>query len=413
MKPVFILWIQALVLPMGFPGMDWQQWRGPNRDGVVDVTLPEMLPKTLEKLWQREIGAGYSSPVSWNGLIFITSRREGKEWLSAIHSTTGAPKWEIGYSAPFKANSYATKYGEGPFATPLVNGGKVITVAVDGTVRCFDAMEGKELWIKAFTGNLTGDRLLFCGNTVSPLAIPNGVVVHVGDETHGRMQALSLNSGEELWRWEGDISGYASPLIASLGGVKQLISMTQNQVIGLDPNNGELLWSYPWQVQWRENIPMPLVHGNGLILSGREQDELLKLTVEKVNDTWRLTKAWSQKRVPLYMSSPVILGDTMVGFTHKKKGMFFALNASSGAVLWESPGRLGENAALLLVGNRILGLSTEGQLIVFPVQASQYAPESQYQVSDKETWAHPLLMSDGVVVRDSMSVSFWKYTASP
>jgi len=387
----------------------WQQWRGPARDGVLDWALPDPLPKTLEKVWQVDVGAGYGSPVGAKNRLYLPVRKQDKEWLLCLNATTGELVWEKSFDADFRENSYATNYGKGPFATPLLQNGKVVLVTVTGQVHCLDADSGDELWARPFDAALTGERLLFCGNTVSPLAFEDWVIVHVGDETHGRMAAYHLETGKEVWAWSGDISGYASPALMVFEGRSQIVSATQNKVAGLDPRSGKLLWEYPWQVRWRENIVMPVQHGDGFIISGREQGVILKLNVAKNGDEWALTKAWESDALAMYMSSPVLIGDRLFGFSHKLKGHYFAMNAKTGDVLWQGPGRSGMNAVLLGAKTRLLGLSTEGELVVFPQNATSFEPLATYQVSKEQVWAHPLFLDGVMIVKGTAKLSAWRF----
>lgn len=391
------------------PTASWQQWRGPQRDGAVAAKLPAVLPEQLRQVWRMEVGEGFGSPVAKGRHLFVPVRKAGREWLLCVDARTGTLVWERDFQADFKPNPYATKYGEGPFATPAISGERLVLVTVTGQVHCLDPQSGNTLWQQAFDSELTGDRVLFCGNTTSPLMMENQVVVHVGDETHGHMAAFELATGKLKWRWAGDIAGYASPILARFDGVAQIVSITQNKIVGIHPQNGNLLWEFPWQVQWRENIVMPLQHGNGIIVSGREQGATLKLQVAKVGSQWQVKEVWRNEDLPMYMSSPVIVDDHLIGLSHKRKGQFFRMNASNGQALWQGPGRTGQNAALLAFADHVLALTTSGDVILFDATAPTYSAKATYKVSDSETWAHPLWHDKTLYVKDRLHLTAWKF----
>jgi outer membrane protein assembly factor BamB len=309
----------------------------------------------------------------------------------------------------FKENSYALKFGKGPFSTPLVADGLVYTLGVTGEVVALDADKGSVVWHESFAGDLTGDRLLNCGNTVSPLLFENRLITHVGDETHGRMTAYHPKTGKKIWTWEEDIAGYASPIAAIFDGKQQIVSMTQNKIVGIDPANGKLLWSHPYKVEWRENIITPVVHGNGIIVSGREQGATIKLDILRNGNTWRVEPVWSNQEQVMYMSSPVLASNRLYGFSHKNKGQLFMLDATTGKTLATGPGRKGENAQLVRTEKHLLALFTSGELTVFPLNnTSLEEPIKTYQVSETPTWPHPILIKTKVLIKNNLFLSSWK-----
>jgi len=388
---------------------EWRQWRGANRDGATSLAAPDPLPEKLTRAWRTEVGLGYGSPVAMEGRVFLLTGDGAKERVLALDPENGQILWRHEYSVAFKENSYAVKFGKGPFATPLAAGGKVYTVGVAGAVHCLDAQSGALVWRADFDGELTDDRLLFCGNTASPLAYGDTVIVHVGDETHGRMVAYDKDSGREHWAWEGDIAGYASPVLAELDGKTQIVTLTQNWIAGIDPETGALLWRRPYKVEWRENIVTPLIHGDGVIVSGREQNAVMKLAVLREEGAWRSQPLWRNEATPMYMSSPVLENGRLFGFSHKKQGHLFCLDPASGEAIWQGPGRLGESAALVAFEGLLMALTTDGSLLALDPKRDEYAPLRRYEVADSAAWAHPLPTSKGLLIKDKAHLTAWRF----
>lgn len=95
----------------------------------------------------------------------------------------------------------------------------------------------------------------------------------------------------------------------------------------------------------------------------------------------------------------------MYGFSVLKKGQFVALDAATGKTLWQSPGRLGENAAILNLGGKaLLVLTNEAKLIVLPVSSKEYAPAAEYTVANSPTWAHPVLLGNRILIKDETTL---------
>ncbi|MGH9314643.1 MAG: PQQ-binding-like beta-propeller repeat protein [Vicinamibacterales bacterium] len=128
-------------------GQEWAQWRGPTRDGVVSpATVPRDWPASLRRAWRVEIGEGYSSPVAANGRVFVHSRRDPDELVSAIDAANGQVIWQQKYAAPFSKNQYAVRMAKGPNSTPLVVGGRLYTLGATGVLTAWSADTGALVW---------------------------------------------------------------------------------------------------------------------------------------------------------------------------------------------------------------------------------------------------------------------------
>ena len=67
-------------------------WRGPRLDGVVSAgSTPAAWPASFTRVWSAAIGEGYSSPVASGGLVFVHSRRDPEEVVTAVHLDSGKP----------------------------------------------------------------------------------------------------------------------------------------------------------------------------------------------------------------------------------------------------------------------------------------------------------------------------------
>src|SRR5262249_34831828 len=82
---------------------DWQQWRGPNRDGVWSETgIPEKFPREgLKARWRAPVGPGWSSPVIVQGRVYVTDselrRPKAKERVLCFSEASGKPLWTYAF----------------------------------------------------------------------------------------------------------------------------------------------------------------------------------------------------------------------------------------------------------------------------------------------------------------------------
>jgi outer membrane protein assembly factor BamB len=408
MRFTFLVTILALALSNSLPGQEWPQWRGPERDGVVNgVELPAVWPGRLTQKWKVNVGEGHSSPIVSGGRIYQFSRLNDEETIAAINPATGDVDWRTSYAAPYSLNSSAAAHGKGPKSTPVISEGKLCTLGIGGILSCFDATTGKTLWQKEFSKRFRNTWPLY-GTAMSPIIHDGMLIAHVGGDGGGALAAFDPATGKEKWSWPGDGPGYTSPIIVELGGVIQLVTQTERKTIGLDPDTGSLLWEIPFETPWVQNVVTPIVHGGALVVSGLS-NPTMALRVHKTDGRWTTEKLWESPEASMYMNSPVLHGNFAFGFTNRNSGQYFCLDAASGAVLWKGAPRSGDNAAVLLAGDTLLLLTDEAELTVARVDPERFEKIHEYSVADSPTWAHPVLLEGGIVVKDLNSLTLWAW----
>jgi len=104
------------------------------------------------------------------------------------------------------------------------------------------------------------------------------------------------------------------------------------------------------------------------------------------------------------MSNPVLADGLLYGLSVRKRGQIVALDAASGALKWATEGRTAEQAAILLTPANVLLLTSTGELIVAKRSPVKYEEERRYTVAESATWAVPVVLKDGLVVRDASAV---------
>ncbi|MBI1765468.1 MAG: PQQ-like beta-propeller repeat protein [Acidobacteria bacterium] len=385
---------------------DWPQWRGPQRDGVVnDFATPAVWPEKLKLVWKTPVGGGYSSPVVSQGKVWLHSRKDETEVVSCFDYNIGKLLWSQSYPSGFNKNQYATQMGKGPFSTPVLYQGHLYTLGVSAVLSCFDAATGVLKWRRDF--GVPNTSKMFCGTAMSPLIDGGNVIVHVGDDIRdGQMIAVNAKTGQESWKLDCDGPGYASPILATLGGTRQLVTMTRKSVIGVAAQTGQLLWTLPWADDWDENIVTPLQYKDLLILSGVRKGTLA-VRVTKQAAQWQTQQVWHNAELTMYMNSPVLSGEHFFGFTNKRKGQLFCLEAATGKVLWTTEGRDGANAALLNTPAALLMLTADGNLFAVQKSAQGFKQLAKYAVADSATYAHPVVGGKRILVKDEAALALW------
>jgi outer membrane protein assembly factor BamB len=241
---------------------------------------------------------------------------------------------------------------------------------------------------------------------MSPLVDRGLLIAHVGGNDDGALTAFDAVSGEVKWQWKGDGPAYASPIVADFNRTRQVITETQNNIVGVSASSGQLLWKIPFTTEYIQNIPSPLVYHDTVILSGLGKG-IFAVRPSAKDGKWSAETVWRNADISLYMSSPVLEGDLIFGFSHYKKGQFFCVDAQTGATKWTSPPRQGDNAAVLISGGNLILLRDDAQLMIAKAGATGFEPLRTYTVADSPTWAHPLVLRNGVVIKDATRLAFW------
>ena len=386
----------------------WPQWRGPARDGIAPAAnVPASWPARPTLRWKEPAGEGYSSPIVAGGRVFVHSRRDPQELVTALDLESGKQVWQASYDAPFTKNQYAAQMAKGPFSTPLAADGRLYTLGVTAVLSAFDAATGALRWRKDFSKEIDTSKL-FTGTSMSPILVDGLLIVHVGDDDGGAIRAFDPASGNEKWSLPGHGPGYASPvLVAPVSkAAPHLVTLTDKAIVGVDPRAGRLLWSVPFSDDWNENIVTPVVAGDVLVVSGTRKGTS-GYRLEEAGGKWTPRRLWHNADVPMYMSTPVADGPMLYGFSSRRKGQLFCLDARTGTVNWTTEGRAGTNASLVSAGDHLVVLTTEGDLIVARRNPAKYEEVRRYEISDAPTWAHPVLVPGAIVVRDAASVALW------
>jgi outer membrane protein assembly factor BamB len=383
---------------------DWPQWRGPNRDGLVkNAVVPAAWPKTLKEEWKVPVGKGHASPVEANGKIYVFARQGEEEVLLCLDAVTGKEVWRSSQPISYEPHEAAVAHGKGPKSTPTVSNGIVYTLGISGVLSAHEANTGKLKWRREFSKEYPKTSPWF-GTAMSPLVDSGLLIAHVGGHDKGALTAFDAQTGATKWSNDMDGPAYASPIIVTFAGARQIVNFVQNSLVGVDFTSGKLLWKLPSKTQYNENINTVLSYKDMLIFS-REGQGLAAVRLTKPGAEIVPEQVWVNKEAELYMSTPVLQGKTVFGMTSRQKGQFFAVDAETGKTIWQSPGRMGENAAILnLADKAILFLTNDAKLIVQAADGKTYLPVAEYTVASSPTWAHPLIIGKRILIKDETTL---------
>jgi outer membrane protein assembly factor BamB len=389
------------------PDADWLQWGGPTRDFHVPAkglaeTWPDFGPR---QLWKRPLGDGYSAVLARDGKLFTLYRPAAKqEAVVCLDAKTGETVWEDKYSITPWADADRS-FGEGPNATPLLAGDRLIAVGISGQLRCLEAATGKLLWAKDLPAEYgRAKRKEEYGFTGTPVRAGKAVVIAVGGEKHA-VVALAPTTGRQLWtsdRYDG--ASYAAPVLATLAGREQVVFMTPTEVVGINAGSGKHLWRHSCKNKYENNCTSPLVWPDDHLWVATQMDggtRLLKLTRD--GDGVAVQEVWNNPKVKVFHWNVVRIRDHVYGsFGGSASSLLGAVEWKTGKFAWDQRGL--HAATGLYADGKWLLLDSNGQLALATVSPKGIDILSSAQVTDRVSWRAPTLVGTSLYVRDRKHV---------
>ena len=410
------LWLAVIWQPSAQAEISWPGWRGQHRDGWVgEFRPPARWPAEPARVWHVDVGTGYASPLVSNGRVYQHARdgdqtREGdNEVVTCLDLATGEIVWQQSYAVPFKMGGGGERHGKGPKSTPALADGRLFTLSIAGILTAWDISSGDKIWQRDYSERFEKNHL-YWGASTSPLIDGDHVVVHFGTDGEGALIALDAASGEEIWSTGNDGPSYASPILVDIHGTRQIVALNETSLVGVESKTGKLLWEFHYpQSRSDQNMVTPAFYQN-MVLLGGENRGIRALEPVPENGSWSLRERWFQKDVALDMSSAVMNEHHLFGFSHYGQGRLFCLDAINGEVLWQGPRRTGENVTFLSTPDHIVALVDDGKLDVVRASRDQYQPVASYRVAERSTWSPPVLLADGILVKDHQTLTRWSFS---
>jgi outer membrane protein assembly factor BamB len=377
-------------------GSDWPRFLGPNANSTssekgINKNWNANPPKLLRRITMSD--GGYAGPAVANGLIYIVDHNGSKDIVRAIDIKTGENAWTYEYEDTASAN-----YGFAR-ATPLIYDGKVWTLGMMGELNCLDAKTGAPIWSKnivsEFQGNapqwafasspvLDGQRLIVCPGG------PNATVV-----------ALNKDTGAVIMKGGGsDKPGYATPVIATIGGKKQYVVFQATGVAGVDVVNGAPIWRYPWKTSYDVNAATPLVIGNNVFITSGYGTGCAMLGISGSDVAVR----WQNKSIRSRIQAPIYYNGYIYGTG--EPGNLTCLDPKTGDTKWQQAGF--EWGGLVLAdGVLIVFDGASGSLVMVEATPKAYIELGRFTPLGGKSWTAPIIAQGCLIVRNEKELAWY------
>ncbi len=381
----------------------WSQWGGPSRDfqaqaGDLAESWPEQGPKTL---WSRGLGEGYSAILVEEGRLYTMYRADGNEAVVCLDAGTGETIWERHYAlAPREAHQ--SGFGDGPRSTPLIAGNLLFTIGVAGKMQALDKSDGKIIWSHDLWSGKFGGNFREHGYSSSPLAYKDMVIVPVGGE-NASLVAFHQKDGRVKWQALSFKNSHSSPRIMEIAGEQQLVVFMAEELIGVNPDNGALLWRYPHANQWGHNITTPVIAGGDTIFLSSPQAGARGLRLARDGETVTVEEIWSTRKVQFYHGSSVRDGDWVYGSSGTMGPAFMiAINILTGEIGWRERGFARANC--VEADGKLVILDEDGMLYLATATPEKLVVHARTQILDRVAWTVPTIVGKTMYVRDNKKI---------
>jgi len=382
---------------------DWLQWGGPRRDFTTNskglaTTWPATGPK---QLWTRPLGAGHSAILASGNTLYTMYSEGEQEAVIALAADTGKTIWVYKYDAPHAGMNYEA--GVGPHSTPLLVGDSLYAVGATGKLFALDKATGKVLWSHDLWKDF-GGRRIDRGYSCSPIAYKNTIILTLGGGQNQTLIAFNQKDGGVAWKNQSLDMSPSSPILINVNGQDQLVAFLGKVVAGLDPNNGNLLWSHPHVTEWGLNITMPVWGNDNLLFISSAYSggsRVLKLTQKDGKTT--AEELWFHRRMRIHHGTAIRIGDYVYGSSGDFGPAFFAaVNVKTGEIAYQD--RTFPKSNFVLADGKLIILDEDGNLALATATPTELKVISKVSVLKNLAWTVPTLVGTKLYLRDRRTI---------
>lgn len=381
------------------PAADWPQILGPTRNGVAaDGEIPPVAWGALGPKfhWEIEVGRGFAGVAVADKTAYLFHRIDDEEVVAALDIATGKTLWTS--KSPVRYVSGISS-DDGPRCVPTIAGDKIIVFGVAGNLRCLERATGREQWSRETWREFRAPEGYF-GAGSTPLVHDGRIIVNVGGPKGAGVVAFALSDGKTLWQTGDDLASYSTPVVMKIGGQDRIVVVARLHCLLLDPATGKELARLPFGARGPTvNAATPLILGDKLFLTASYG---IGATLVKVSDT---------KFEPLWQSDDLLSSQYTTPVMHK--GLLYGLHGrqdvgsaelrcvdpANQKVLWSEP-RFGAGH-LLLVGDSIIAITTDGKLTLLKASGEKYERLAQATLTQGTVQALPAYSNGLLLFRDT------------
>jgi enterochelin esterase-like enzyme/outer membrane protein assembly factor BamB len=331
------------------------------------------------------LGSGYSSVWIADGKAVTMFTSEEVDVVAAFELATGEELWRYTLGEKYAGH---TGSDDGPIGTPTVSDGMVYALGPRGQLVALALEDGAEKWRRELDEE--NSTVPFYGYTTSPLVMGKQLIIATGGEGHA-VTAFDRATGQPKWTKGDDTVSYQTPMLVELGGRKQLLTVTNQFLQGLDPVTGEVFWKLQHSEgeETEESAHPTPVDGNRFLVKYNRGSRLYRLTGDGVEEVW------SSRAFANTYALPVLIDGHFYGFSGS---VLTCADAETGEIVWRS--RQLRGLGLSAVGGLIAVASSDGNLVLVDPSPEGYREITRVEVLEAGNYAIPTFADGLFLVRN-------------
>jgi outer membrane protein assembly factor BamB len=392
---------------------DWPQWRGLNRDGLShDKDLLDKWPAGGPPVaWKAVgIGEGFSTVSVAGDRVFTMGDLDDACYVFSLDRDNGNLVWKT------KIGKTGGNY-KGPRCTPTVDGDRVYALGQFGDLVCCDMKNGEIVWRKSLPDDFAGKPGGW-NYTESPLIDGERLICTPGG-SEATMVALQKETGDVIWKAktpDGEAAGYASPVVAEIGGVRQYVQLLSQGAAAFAADDGRLLWRYGDRRDRfagnTANIPTPIVHGDLIFFAAGYGRGGGLVRVKKDADEFTAEERWFSSDLQNKHGGVVWVGDYLYG-GRDDNSIPWCADARNGNVVWTGRSSEGNGSvSVTYADDHLYWRYQNGHVALSPASPEGYEEVSSFDIpsGSDPSWPHPVVVGGRLYLRDQDTL--WCYNVS-
>ena len=386
--------------------VDWPQWRGPDRTGVSTETglLPQWPRSGPPVAWSAAmLGAGYGAVSVQGDRVYLQGMRNNQSVVSTLNRADGKPVW-VRVLGPAGDNDR----GPGPRSTPTIDGDRLYALSETGDLACLRVSDGTVVWQRNILKEFKGENPYWLLSE-SPLVDGNLVIVTPGGRGAG-MVALDKMSGKTVWASKelSDTAGYASAIVADIGGVRTIMNFTADAAVGVRASDGKLMWKNSEASNGTANIATPVYSDGKVFFTSSYGTGASLLALRASGREVRAQEIYFTRDMKNHHGGVVLVKGHIYGYNDS---ILTCLEFASGKVVWRDRS-VGKGAVTYADGHLyILGESN----VVGLVEATPagYREKGRFSITDQgwPSWAHPVVSGGRLYIRNQGTLTSYDVRA--
>jgi len=400
-------------------GRDWPQYRGPGHDGVCTERINlRWTGAVTNPVWRVTLTNGLTSLTVGGGRVFTQVAgawdAEGyphKEFCVALSATNGARLWSTEVEARelpqyLYPNGGVGTTDDGPRSTPALAHGSVYVLTSYLKLHRLDATDGRVIWSTNLVAGFGGSVIPW-QNAASPVIEDGRVFVHANAPTASLM-AFNATNGTLLWRAHNEGLTHATPVPATILGVRQLLWATQGGLVAVRPDTGALLWRAAYPFSYSTSLGCsPVVHADHVFVTANYAMRAHAVQIVASNSVLVAVPRWTNTEQRSHWATPVAHAGHLYGmfYPDNADGQLRCVDLATGVTRWAAGGF--GRGSVLLVGTNLLCLTERGDVVLVAAHTNAYQEWGRFQAipdyhpDRNKCWNAPALSEGQLYVRST------------